>query len=165
MKIDSDDILKQDFATKFFGFDKREVRVFLNVVANVYEELINENTLLRKQLTAIDAKETEFITKDDLKKFISTLQWIKEKEIEKAEQEAALIIKEAQLKAGAMIREAESEVEKRKITLSEIKGQHRSFERKMKEQIESFLSSVREGENGEVSLGTFSENGLSSSES
>src|ERR1700756_3714368 len=143
MKIDPDDILKQDFAIKFFGFDKREVRVFLKVVANVYEELINENTLLRKQLTAIDAKEMEFLTKDDLKKFISTLQWIKEKEIEKAEQEAALIIKEAQLKAGAIIREAESELERRKLALSEIKGQHRYFERKMKEQIESFLSSVR----------------------
>src|SRR5882724_4356527 len=148
MELAPVDILKQDFAIKLFGFDKNEIRIFLKLVATAYEEVINENILLKKQLTAIENKEMEFTTKDDLKRFISTIELVKKRELEKAEQEAALIVREAQLKAEAMIKEAESEAEKIKIAISDLKNQHRSFEQKIREQIESYiklLSSISEG--------------------
>lgn len=51
MKLTSDDILRQDFNTKAFGFSKEEVMSFLEIVSAEYEELLSENALLKKQLT------------------------------------------------------------------------------------------------------------------
>ncbi len=185
MKLNSDDILKQNFSTRAFGFNKEEVMAFLELVATEYEELFNENMLLKKQVTERDnqfrlmnetrgqvneilntlqqfksqsleadgrkdliekqltkkdeiiesinsevgakvgeilatiqgfkeimearPKEPEFMNKDDLEKFVSTVQRVKEEEIKKAEEEAALILNEAREKAERMVEEAERE--------------------------------------------------------
>jgi DivIVA domain-containing protein len=56
MRLSSDDIQKQEFGVKFFGFDKDEVRIFLKVVATEYEELVNEVEMLKKQLEERDVQ-------------------------------------------------------------------------------------------------------------
>ncbi len=193
MKLTPDDIINQNFSHKAVGFNKDEVRAFLEIVAGEFEELINENTVLKKQLeerddrielisetrgevkeilntlqqfsreslevsrqntvagqefvkkgeeivrtisgkigTEIEIRQlvetiqkfkehinelqssAEFVTKDDLKRFISTVHKMKEEELEKADDEAKRIINEAHQKAKAMIREAEGEAENRK---------------------------------------------------
>lgn len=193
MKLTPDDIMNQNFSNKAVGFNKDEVRAFLEIVAGEFEELANENSLLKKELSEKDDRgnmmsetrgevkeiygimqqfgkdysdlarqnslleqklmkrndeiinavntmsgagidvrglmdsiqglkerffamqaSAENVSKDDLKRFISTINKIKEDELEKAEERTAQIISEAHHKAKEMAREAEGIVEGKK---------------------------------------------------
>ncbi|HSE84064.1 MAG TPA: DivIVA domain-containing protein [Thermodesulfobacteriota bacterium] len=221
MRLSSDDIQKQEFGVKFFGFDKDEVRVFLKVVATEYEELVNEVEMLKKQLEDRDvqgrlvnetreemremleamrqfSKESAeaargsrelieqemrrrgeemvegmrnikeevvnrgggYTTKEDLKAFLQTIDRVKREEIERAEDEAAQIIREAELQTDEMIREAEKEVERMRKEIADLKRQYRVFEDRMKNMMESQLNMLRkmtvgeEGEEGREAVAT-----------
>ncbi|MGH7890470.1 MAG: DivIVA domain-containing protein, partial [Thermodesulfobacteriota bacterium] len=153
------------------GFNKEEVKAFLEIVAVEFEELANQNILLKKrldekdnqiklmdesrgdlkeilntlqlmrkdndsviktvnhnvgsemkellttvrgfkeQIMEIHPKDTELTTKEDLEKFISTVQKVKEEELDKATEEAKGIINEARQRADEIIREIEGETE------------------------------------------------------
>jgi DivIVA domain-containing protein len=214
MRLNSDDIQKQEFGVKFFGFDKDEVRVFLKVVATEYEELVNEVEMLKRQLEERDlqgrlvnetrdevremleamrqfSKESMevargsrelieqemrrrgeemvegirsireemvnrgggYTTKEDLKGFLQTIERTKREEIERAEDEAAQIIREAELQTDEMIKEAEKEVERIRKEVADLKRQYRVFEDRMKNMIESQLNMLRRMTVGEEEEG------------
>lgn len=171
MKLTPDDIINQNFSNKAMGFNKEEVKAFLEIVAVEFEELANQNTLLKKrldekdnqiklmdenrgdlkeilntlqlmkkdndtvirtvnnnvgaemkellttvkgfkeQIMEIRPKNVEFTTKEDLEKFISTVQMVKEEELDKASEEAKRIIDEAEQRAEEIFREIEMETE------------------------------------------------------
>lgn len=50
MKLTSADIIHQEFKRALRGFEQHEVRAFLEVVADAYDELANENKLLSEQV-------------------------------------------------------------------------------------------------------------------
>ena len=219
MRLSSDDIQKQEFGVKFFGFDKNEVRIFLKVVATEYEELVNEVEVLKKQLKERDVQgrlvneareevreileamrqfskesmevargsrgliEQEmrrrgeemvegirrireemadrgggYTTKEDLKAFLQTIERVKKEEIDKAEDEAAQIIRQAEVQTDEMIKEAEKEVERMRREIADLKRQYRVFEDRMKSMIESQLNMLskmtmaEEGKGGEEAV-------------
>ncbi|MGQ0792536.1 MAG: DivIVA domain-containing protein [Deltaproteobacteria bacterium] len=85
MKISSDDILRQDFSTKAFGFSKEEVMSFLEIVSAEYEELVSENALLKKQL---GEKNTQIQlldeSKAEIKDILNTLRQFSKESLEVA---------------------------------------------------------------------------------
>ena len=56
MKLTPLDIQQQQFRTAFWGFDKREVDAFLDVLANDFEQLVRENNALREEIKRKDAE-------------------------------------------------------------------------------------------------------------
>ena len=57
MRITPMDIRQQQFTVKMFrGFDVQEVDTFLEDVAQDYEALMRENTLLKEQLQALEER-------------------------------------------------------------------------------------------------------------
>ncbi|MFQ5896924.1 MAG: DivIVA domain-containing protein [Candidatus Methylomirabilia bacterium] len=57
MRISPPDIRQQQFSVKLFrGFDMDEVDTFLNEVAEDYEHLLRENSLLKEQLAASEER-------------------------------------------------------------------------------------------------------------
>src|SRR5579884_3167439 len=83
MKLNSDDILKQNFSTRAFGFNKEEVMAFLELVATEYEELFNENMLLKKQVTERDNQfRLMNETRGQVNEILNTLQQFKSQSLE-----------------------------------------------------------------------------------
>jgi len=105
------EIQNKDFASKWKGFDPEEVKHFLYLMAEEFENLIERNhkatrevSILRERLKDLEARDK--ILKDTL----ISAQQIKTDIHENATKEADLIIKEANLKADAMFEAAKAKV-------------------------------------------------------
>ena len=98
MKIAPESIRKVDFRTSMRGYDKEEVRAYLQRFADELEELQNENESLKKEL-----EETKVI----LEEFRRIENSIQEKMLQ-AEESAARTAEISKTQSDTMIREAES---------------------------------------------------------
>jgi len=104
MQLTPEMIREQRFRARFSGFDKEEVIGFLVSVAEDMEELMEENNLLRSELSSVKEKQKDI---EDL--FLSAKQFSDEKK-KLAEQEAQLKIAEAQRRASAILAEAQQKI-------------------------------------------------------
>ncbi|MBZ0263753.1 DivIVA domain-containing protein [bacterium] len=134
MNISPLDIRKKEFSKKVKGFDKDEVAEFLDMVADEYETVLNNN---RQQAKKIETLETKL---KDYKQMESTLQDAminakkagKEAEVESGK-EAELIIQRAQLEADQILHNSRKKHQNLLDDISRLEGQRRSFILKMKQ--------------------------------
>ncbi|HSE83889.1 MAG TPA: DivIVA domain-containing protein [Thermodesulfobacteriota bacterium] len=90
MKLTPDDIMNQNFGHKAVGFNKDEVRAFLEIVAGEFEELMNENTVLKKKLEEKDDRINLISeTRGEVKEILSTLQQFSRDSLEMSRQNSA----------------------------------------------------------------------------
>lgn len=157
MRITPLDIQQKQFPVRFRGFDIDEVYTFLELVREELEELIRENASLKEQLSRADAQLQEFRNMEaTLRETLMAAQQMVEEYKNNARKEAELIIKEAELKADSMIKEAQEKVVKIHEDIVDLKGIRRHFKEEIKRLIDSHLRMLefdkeREGaESGEV---------------
>ncbi|MBI5057992.1 MAG: DivIVA domain-containing protein [Nitrospirae bacterium] len=140
MRITPLDIQQKQFATRFRGFDMEEVDSFLELIREEMEELLRENANLREESKRFEKqlkeyKNIETTLKDTL---ISTQQMVEEFR-GTAKKDAELMIKEAELKAEDMMREAQEKIVKIHEDITDLKGIRRHFKEELKRLIESHL--------------------------
>src|SRR3990172_4618662 len=123
MRITPLDIQQKQFPVKFRGFDEEEVDSFL--------ELIREE--MEKQLK--EYKNIESTLKDTL---IATQQMVEDYK-NTAKKDAELIIKEAELKAEEIIKNAQEKVIKIHEDITDLKGVRRHFKEEVRRLIESHI--------------------------
>ena len=120
MKITPLDIQQMVFKTGFRGYDKEEVNRFLEEIAETVEELNRENAVQREKITfLIELKRTEVTLSNTLVSAQSLAEDVKRS----AQRESELVIKEAELKAGEMIRQARVELSNTQRDLSVLQKQ------------------------------------------
>ncbi len=124
MKITPIDIQQMVFQVKFRGYDKDEVNRFLEELAQTFENLNRENADLREKMAVTeqqlaDLKRTEATLSNTLVSAQSLAEDVKRS----AQREADLIIKEAELKASEIIRQARVELAGTQRDLSELQKQ------------------------------------------
>ena len=111
MKITPLDIQQMEFKVRLRGYDRQEVRHFLEDLAANMEDLARENTALREKLTAV---EEEFAglkkTEATLTRALVSTQTLTDQLKQAAQRDAELIMKEAELKAAEIMREARGEM-------------------------------------------------------
>jgi cell division initiation protein len=127
MKITPLDIQQMQFRTSLRGYQKREVDHFLEDVAQTVEGLTRETQALKKsESTLSHSLMTAQAFTDDLK--------------QAAQRDAELIMKEAELKAAELLREAQAELagtqrdildlrKQRLMAIERLRSTLRSFER------------------------------------
>lgn len=153
MRITPLDIQQKQFPMKFRGFDVEEVYAFLEVIREEMEELLRENASLKEGVQRSENSIREYKDMETtLRETLMTAQQMVEDYKTNARKEAELLIKEADLKADSMIREAQEKVIKIHEDIVDLKGIRRHFKEEMKRLIESHtrmmeLDSFREGEN------------------
>ncbi len=140
MRITPLDIQQKQFSTRFRGFDMEEVDSFLELIREEMEELLRENANLREEARRYEKqlkeyKNIETTLKDTL---VSTQQMVEEYR-NTAKKEAELIIKETELKADDMLREAQEKVIKIHEDITDLKGVRRHFKEELTRLIESHL--------------------------
>lgn len=111
MRISPMDIRQQQFSVKMFrGFDNREVDAFLDDVAEDYQALIKENTLLKEQLQALEDRARHHEGREKiLQETLITTQRLTEEMKEAAKRDAALVVREAELQGEKLLDAARSE--------------------------------------------------------
>lgn len=157
MRIAPLDIQQKQFPMRLRGFDVDEVYSFLELIREELEELLRENASLKEQLNRADAQLQEYKNMEViLRETLMTAQQMVEDYKANARKEAELIIKEAELKAGNTIKEANEKVVKIHEDIADLKGIRYHFKEEIKRLIDSHLRMLefdkeREGESsGEV---------------
>jgi len=111
VRITPMDIRQQQFTVKMFrGFDVQEVDTFLEDVAQDYEALMRENTLLKEQLQVLEDRTRGLEERERvLQQTLVTTQRLTEEMKESARREAALAVREAEVAGEKLLEAARTE--------------------------------------------------------
>lgn len=160
MKITPSDLQHQSFNVKFRGYDREEVRAFLNFVSEEYETLVSEGTRSREETARLreklsDLEERERILKDTL----LSAQRMADDLKETAKKEAALIVKEAELRADAVIEQAQHRLRKLQEEAAEVRLLRTTLEEKLQlyiNNLQKMLDMHQEEDSSQDRLSLFS---------
>ena len=134
------DILNQKFSTSFFGYNKTEVDLFLQELANSMGQLAEENEDLQKQVETLSKTLEEYKGREVLlQNTLMTTQKMVDDIKANANQEAKNIVEEARIQAEKILRQAHERVERIQEDIRELERQRQHFEVKLKALIESHL--------------------------
>ena len=141
MKITPIDIQKMEFKVLFRGYSRDEVDRFLEDIADTVEALNKENGELRDKLVMTE-RQLQDLKKSEtaLSNTLISAQTLGEELKQAGQRDAELIIREAELKASEIIREARAELvgtqrevsdlrKQRLIMIERLRSTLRNFER------------------------------------
>jgi cell division initiation protein len=154
MRITPLDIQQKQFPMKLRGFDVEEVYAFLEVVREEMEDLLRENALLKEQFQRAENQIMEYRNMENtLRETLITAQQMVEDYKVNTRKEAEILLKEAELKADSVIKEAQERVVKIHEDIVDLKGIRRHFKEEVRRLIENHLRMIdfdkeREGEEG-----------------
>ena len=139
MKITPLDIQQAGFRIRFRGYDREEVDAFLDSVTEDYEGLVRENHSLGEKVTDYESQLAEFKKKEaQLTNTLMKAQDLMEEMKQNAQKEAALIVKEAELRAEDMTRMAREEVATIQRGILDLKKQKMHYLEKFRSVINTF---------------------------
>ncbi|MEW6214167.1 MAG: DivIVA domain-containing protein [Nitrospirota bacterium] len=140
MRITPLDIQQKQFPMKFRGFDVEEVYAFLEVIREEMEELLRENASLKENVQRLENQIKEYKDMETtLRETLMTAQQMVEEYKANARKEAELVVKEAELRSDAMLKEAQEKVIKIHEDVVDLKGIRRHFREELKRLIEGHL--------------------------
>jgi cell division initiation protein len=124
MRITPLDIQQMVFKVSFRGYDKEEVNRFLEELAQTVEALNRDHAVQREKIIFLEQQLTELKrTEATLSNTLLSAQSLAEDVKQNAHREADLVIKEAELKAGELIRQARVELTDTQRDLSSLQKQ------------------------------------------
>lgn len=107
MRITPLDIQQMVFNVSFRGYDKEEVNRFLEELAQTVESLNRDHTVQQEKIIFLEQQLAELKrTEATLSNTLLSAQSLAEDVKRNAQREADLVIKEAEVKAGELIRQA-----------------------------------------------------------
>ena len=140
MNITPLDIRQKQFSTGFRGFNITEVDNFLEEVTSEMEALIRENESLKEQNAALEAQLVEFRqTEKSLRDTLMAAQKMSEDLRGAAERESRLKMKEAEMEAEKIVRDARIKLAKTEEDIAELNRIKERFRMKVRGIIEDHL--------------------------
>ncbi len=156
MRVAPLDLKHQRFKTVLRGFDKTEVVAFLTEAADDYEHALRELDRLRQDLGKVEAMLGEHRDREaNLRNTLLTAQRLADDMKEAAQQEARLVVKEAQGRADLIIQHAQIRLEEVERSINEMRMRRRDVETTLEASIQSLyhaLEFVREQDRPEEKL-------------
>lgn len=139
MKITPLDIQQMVFRTKLRGYDREEVNRFLEELAQTVESLNRDNAMLRERLAVMEQQVSELKrTETTLSNTLVAAQALADDVKRSANRDAELIVKEAELKAGEVIRQARVELGETQRDLSQLQKQRLLMVERMRATLHTF---------------------------
>jgi cell division initiation protein len=124
MRITPLDIQQMVFKVNFRGYDKEEVNRFLEELAQTVESLNRDQAVQREKILFLEQQLAELKrTEATLSNTLLSAQSLADDVKQNAQREADLVIKEAELKAGELIRQARVELTDTQRDLSSLQKQ------------------------------------------
>lgn len=146
MRITPMDIRQQQFTVKMFrGFDVQEVDTFLEDVAQDYEALVRENTLLKEQLQVLEDRTRGLEERERvLQQTLVTTQRLTEEMKESARREAALAVREAEVAGEKLLEAARTEEAVIRTEIMLLKRNRRQLAEGLRSTIEMYQRMVEQ---------------------
>ena len=155
MKLTPLDIKKQEFKKTLRGYDLLEVETFLEMVADEYEELLNERNQMQNEIQILRTQLKDYQqVEQTLKETLMNAQESINRARINTEKEANLIINEAELKAEKLLDSARHNLDKMKNELILLRSQKESFAKRLKHLLESQLELIGVLEIDDLDFGT-----------
>jgi cell division initiation protein len=111
MKITPLDIQQMVFQVKLRGYDREEVNRFLEEISQTVEMLNRDNAMSRDRIESLEQQVSELKrTETTLSNTLISAQSLADDVKRSAQRDAELIVKEAELKAGELFRQARVEL-------------------------------------------------------
>lgn len=146
MKFSPFGIKAQEFSKSLYGYDKDEVRAFLEALSNEFEKLQKENEKLLTQIeeNAEEIKEFKKLEKS-LQSTLLNAQESSSRSVESAKKQNQLIIKEAEIKANQIVEKAKSEADLVRSSVLKLKEEKNLLIAKLKAMVETQSSILNMG--------------------
>ncbi|MBX2820538.1 MAG: DivIVA domain-containing protein [Rhodothermaceae bacterium] len=123
MKLTPLDIKKQEFTRAFRGVDPQEVQSFLQMVADQWSSLLDENARMEQKVRDLDSKLEHYRKIEEaLQEALETARDNSHKTIENAQREAQIIIREARGEAEELRKKGSQEHKRLKHDITKISG-------------------------------------------
>jgi cell division initiation protein len=143
MKVTPLDIQQKRFHVAFRGYERTEVEAFLDVVREEMEGLVREVTELREFHQTYDERMRDYRDREDtLKSTMITTHKLAEDLRDNARKEAALMVKDAEIKYQQTLERAREERLRLESELIELRRQKHHFLEDMKKMIHMHLEMV-----------------------
>src|SRR5918992_4650539 len=158
MRIAPLDLRQQKFKTAFRGFDRTEVVAFLTEAADDYEHALREIDRLRQDLTRMEALLVDHREREaTLRNTLVTAQKLSDGMKEAAQNEAKMIVREAQGRGDLLLQKAQARVEQIERDIADLRLRRRGVEGTLESSIQELyhaLEFIREQDQpeGEVHL-------------
>ncbi len=124
MKITPLEIQQMQFRVCLRGYAREEVNRFLEDLAKTVEGLNRDNADLRGKLAGVERQLAELkLTEATLSKTMVSVQTLGDELKQTARRDAELVIREAELKASELVREARTELTNMHRELSDLRKQ------------------------------------------
>ncbi len=128
MKISPMDIQRQEFARVVRGYDREEVRTYLNIVAEEVAALQRERDSLDQQVQNMQGLLDEHRQREAiLKNTLLTAQRVSEEIREVARKQSENVIKEAEMQADRLLELAQTRAHEVERGILELRGQRTSL--------------------------------------
>lgn len=139
MKITPLDIQQMVFQVKLRGYDREEVNRFLEDIAQTVESLNRDNAMLRDRIDLLEQQVSELKrTETTLSNTLVSAQSLAEDVKRSAQRDAELIVKEAELKAGELFRQARVELGNTQRDLAVLQKQRLLMVERMRATLNTF---------------------------
>ncbi len=139
MKITPLDIQQTVFQVKLRGYDREEVNRFLEEIAQTVEYLNRDNAALRERIASLEQQVSELKrTETTLSNTLVSAQSLADDVKRSAQRDAELIVKEAELKASELFRQARVELGNTQRDLSVLKKQRLLMVERMRATLNTF---------------------------
>jgi cell division initiation protein len=128
MKISPMDIQRQSFGLGLRGFDRDEVRTYLNIVAEEVAALQRERDTLAQKVQDLEALLEEHRQRETiLKNTLLTAQRVSEEIRDNARKQAEATVKEAEIQADRLLELAQARSHEVERGILELRGQRTSL--------------------------------------
>ena len=143
MRVAPLDMRQQRFRTVLRGFDKTEVVTLLTEAADDYEQALRENDRLRQDLIRVEALLTEHREREaNLRNTLLTAQRLADEIKDAAQNEAKLIVKEAQGRADLLLQKGQVRLEEVERDINEMRLRRRGVEGTLEASIQALYHAL-----------------------
>jgi cell division initiation protein len=143
MKVTPLDLRQTQFAAALRGYDKNEVRSFLADAADDYEQALREIDRLRQELTRAEQDLEGHRDRElNLRNTLLTAQRLADQIRENAENEAKMILREAEGRADLTIQKAQARLEEIEREITELKLRRRDVEASLEGSITAMTNAL-----------------------
>jgi cell division initiation protein len=143
MRVAPLDLRQQRFKTVLRGFDKTEVVAFLTEAADDYEHALREIDRLRQDLLRVESLLTEHRDREaNLRNTLLTAQRLADEIKDAAQNEAKLVVKEAQGRSDLLLQKARVRLEEVERDINEMRLRRRGVESSLEASIQALYHAL-----------------------
>ena len=143
MKLSPLDIQHQEFDSAMSGYKKKQVREFLERVADTFEDLLRDNQNLRDELSEQREKNEELqVGELELRRAVVSAERIGNELKEQAQREAELTVQEGRAKRDDILRDAEAQLQNLKAELERTRREHKLFREQFRGMLRAYERSI-----------------------